>query len=276
MTSSHPESMFLNSADLLILAVDDHPINRTLLARQLKELGLLMVLAENGIEALTYWREQHFALIITDCDMPKMDGYALATTIREIEIREGRAHIPIIGWTAKTFPEDIAMCAKVGMSDFLSKPATQAELSQIMVKWLITAETQVAATDLATATTATTTPPSLIASSHMDSVVFDPKVLIDMLGDDPVVHRELIDDFLEVAQQLAEEIYHANEAHDASTLTKVSHKLKSSARIVGALQFSGACEALERAGRNAAWAEISQAHRDFLVALKRMNATMAP
>ena len=141
---------FLNFSDRIVLAVDDHPINRTLLARQLKELDLPVVLAENGIEALAYWRERQFALIITDCEMPKMDGYALAATIREIETREGRAHIPIIAWTAKTFPEDIALCAQAGMSDFLSKPATQGELSQILVKWLTAATTQVAATDLAT------------------------------------------------------------------------------------------------------------------------------
>lgn len=263
--------MFLNSSDLLILAVDDHPINRTLLARQLEALGLPVVLAGNGVEALAYWHERQFALIITDCDMPKMDGYALTTKIREIENQEGRAHIPIIAWTAKSFPEDIAMCAQAGMSDFLSKPATQGELSQILVKWLTAAATQVAATDLATVN-----PSSFIASNHMNAAVFDPAVLIDMVGDDLAVHRELIDDFLEAAQQLAEEIYHANEAHDAGTLTKVSHKLKSSARIVGALQFANACEALERAGRNAVWVEIKPAHSVFQAALKRMNVVMAP
>lgn len=275
-----PDLASLNSAGLPILAADDHPINRILLARQLEKLGLPVILAENGVEALACWHDRQFALIITDCQMPEMDGYALASAIREVETREGRAHIPIIAWTAKTFPEDSAVCAKAGMNDFLSKPATQRELTQILAKWLTAAAVQVAPAavassdeapiDLATAASTTYT-----ASDHMDAAVFDPTALIDMLGDDPVVHRELIGGFLEAVQKSAAEIQHANEVHDASTLTKVSHKLKSSARAVGFLQFSGACEALERAGRNAAWAEISQAHSAFQIALKRMNAVMA-
>ena len=76
----------------LVLAVDDHPTNRKLLARQLQALGLRVQTAAEGQEALALWHDGGFTLVITDCNMPGMDGYALSQTIREIEVREPAAH----------------------------------------------------------------------------------------------------------------------------------------------------------------------------------------
>lgn len=270
----------MNSTELLILAVDDHPVNRALLKLQLETLGLNVVLAKNGAEAFTYWQDQQFALVITDCGMPVMDGYELTTSIRETEIREGLPRIPIIAWTANTLPEDIEICTKAGMNDFLPKPATDIELTQILVKWLNIANAQIATLASAKASEMPVDPvtdvsnPS-ITMSKKDDPIFDPAVLIDMLGDNPVVHRKLIDNFLEEAQKAAVEISLANEAHDSDTLIRVSHKLKSSARIVGAIQFANACEALEYAGRNATWGEIQPAQVNFQAAFKRMDVVMA-
>ena len=270
----------MNYTGLFILAVDDHPVNRALLKLQLEARGLHVVLAKNGAEALACWCDQQFSLVITDCGMPVMDGYELTTSIREIETREELPRIPIIAWTASILPEDIEICTKAGMNDFLAKPATDIELTQILAKWLIAAETQVAA--LASArdgemlvNLATDESNPSITTNKKDDPIFDPEVLIDMLGDNPVVHRKLIDSFLEEAQKAAVEISLANEAHDSDTLTSVSHKLKSSARIVGAIQFANACEVLERAGRNATWVEIQPAQVNFQAAFKRMDAVMA-
>ncbi|MBW8077470.1 MAG: PAS domain S-box protein, partial [Gallionella sp.] len=77
------EPLFEPGADApLVLAVDDHPTNRDLLARQIRLLGLRAETAENGKVALSLWREGRFALVITDCHMPEMDGYAFAREIR--------------------------------------------------------------------------------------------------------------------------------------------------------------------------------------------------
>ncbi len=67
----------------LVLTVDDHPINRDLLARQVKLLGLRAESAENGKVALSMWLEGRFDLVITDCHMPEMDGYAFSLEVRK-------------------------------------------------------------------------------------------------------------------------------------------------------------------------------------------------
>lgn len=271
----------MSSEKLFILVADDHPVNRALLKLQLEALGLNVVLAKNGAEALTYWRDQQFALIVTDCGMPVMDGYELTISIREAEIREELPHIPIIAWTANTLPEDIEICTKAGMNDFLAKPATDLELTQILTKWLNVPKVQISTllTDAKDGKELVDLEinevnPS-ITNNKKDDPIFDPAVLIDMLGDNPVMHRKLIDSFLEEAHKAVVQISLANEAHDSDTLTSVSHKLKSSARIVGAIQFANACEALECAGRNATWGEIRPAQVNFQAAFKRMDVVMA-
>lgn len=270
----------MNPVNSFILLVDDHPINRTVLGRQLGELNFSVVPCKNGLEALALWRSRPFSLIITDCDMPEMDGYALTTAIRAIEIREELSCIPIIAWTANILPEDLEICTKAGMSDFLPKPASHEDLMKLLTKWVISDQTQAAKTsvirnDELPAAVAADTSCSFIIPEHKTIPVFDPIVLLDMLGDDPKAHRDLIDSFLEETQKAVAELQHAIEAHDTNILRKISHKLKSSARIVGALELAAACEDLEHAGyKKASRLEIQAAYDSFNIAHKRMIAQM--
>ena len=120
----------------LVLAVDDHPINRDLLVRQIRLLGLRAETAENGAEALLMWREKHFALVITDCHMPEMDGYAFTRAIRKIEVEEGLPRTIIIAWTANALPRENEQCFASGMDDLMVKPASMAQLRKTLAKWL--------------------------------------------------------------------------------------------------------------------------------------------
>ncbi|HET9112586.1 MAG TPA: ATP-binding protein, partial [Burkholderiales bacterium] len=95
---------------LPILVVDDHPINRDMLARQIKYLGLRAIVCENGLEALSLWKAQPYALVITDCQMPDMDGYALTRSIRQIESAAHLQPIPVIGWTANALTDEFDRC----------------------------------------------------------------------------------------------------------------------------------------------------------------------
>jgi len=126
----------LNSGGLPVLAVDDHPVNRTLLARQLGLLGLPVELAENGKQALSKWKSGRYCLILTDCHMPGLDGYELTREVREIESREGRPHTPIVAWTAAALTEEVERCHAAGMDDVLLKPCEMAALRQTLARWL--------------------------------------------------------------------------------------------------------------------------------------------
>ena len=125
----------------LVLAVDDHPTNRLLLERQLALLGMRAQVASDGQEALAMWQDgkrNKFALIITDCNMPEMDGYALTHAIREIEIKEGIPRVPIIAWTANALVDSIIQANSAGMDDVLVKPADLGKLKAILGKWFPT------------------------------------------------------------------------------------------------------------------------------------------
>ncbi len=122
--------------NLTILIVDDHPINRMLLKQQLELLGLRVEAAADGAIAYAMWQSSHFDLIITDCHMPQMSGYELASSIRDLEQQAGVGRIPVIAWTANVLAEEEERCAKAGMNDMLTKPTELALLRDTLLKWL--------------------------------------------------------------------------------------------------------------------------------------------
>lgn len=123
----------------LVLAVDDNPTNQKLLAHQIRLLGLRAETAENGQAALSMWRDGRFAMVITDCHMPEMDGYELAREIRRIEAAESRRRMPVIAWTANALAEEAGRCREVGMDELLVKPAELMQLREVLSRWLPTA-----------------------------------------------------------------------------------------------------------------------------------------
>ncbi|ELY2040195.1 transporter substrate-binding domain-containing protein [Enterobacter cloacae complex sp. RIVM_C039474] len=109
---------------LKILVVDDNPANRILLAKQLAWLGQHAYLASEGNEALAIWEKTDFDVIITDCNMPGMNGYQLTHIIRTREQEQHRAAAWIIGFTANAMHEITARCLQAGMNDCLFKPCS--------------------------------------------------------------------------------------------------------------------------------------------------------
>ena len=120
----------------LVLAVDDHPVTRLVLVRQLNALGYAADSARDGAEALERWSTGGFALVVTDCEMPEMDGYDLARQIRAAEARATRNRIPIIGCTASARGDETERAAAAGMDDFMLKPVTMQELAEVLQQWL--------------------------------------------------------------------------------------------------------------------------------------------
>jgi len=118
-----------------ILVAEDHPINRAVIGRQLDSLGYAFAMATNGEEALAELQRAHYDLLLTDCHMPVMDGYALTRAVRASET--GGTHLPIVGLSASVLPEQIQRCRDAGMDDFLGKPiqmdALAAKLSSLLL-----------------------------------------------------------------------------------------------------------------------------------------------
>ncbi|PTQ89604.1 ATP-binding protein [Agitococcus lubricus] len=124
------------ATDKLILVAEDNPINRKLIQQQLAWLGYRCILAENGVQALTLLAEYRPALLLTDCHMPEMDGYTLATQIRHHEQQYAQQPLPIIAFTASALPSEAEKCLSLGMNDLLLKPVELAGLQAMLRKWL--------------------------------------------------------------------------------------------------------------------------------------------
>jgi signal transduction histidine kinase/DNA-binding NarL/FixJ family response regulator len=124
----------------LILVVDDHPTNRRLLVRQLAWLGYAAEAVADGAEALARFAERraagtHHALVITDCQMPEMDGYELARRIRGVE-KDDRERTVLLAFTANTLREAADECHAAGMDDVLTKPIELKDLKEKLEHWL--------------------------------------------------------------------------------------------------------------------------------------------
>ena len=99
-----PEAQAGNNDDMMILVVDDHPINRRLLADQLGSLGYQCVTANDGIDALNVLSKQHIDIVLSDVNMPNMDGYRLTQRIRQLGLT-----LPVIGVTANAGGREAAL-----------------------------------------------------------------------------------------------------------------------------------------------------------------------
>ncbi|WP_323905178.1 ATP-binding protein [Aeromonas caviae] len=108
---------------LHILVVDDNHANQILLRQQIKHLGHDVSVRSNGLEALRALASHPFDLVITDCQMPVMDGFELTRNLRAL------GHdLPVWGFTAHAQPRERELCLAAGMNDCLFKPIGLARL----------------------------------------------------------------------------------------------------------------------------------------------------
>lgn len=125
------------AAGRLILLVEDNELNREVLQLQLGVLGYAAVEANDGKQALDLWHQHEFALILTDCYMPEMDGFEFSEQIRQLEqAKQVSEPVPIIAVTANTVQEEWAHCKQSGMNGIITKPLALEELGEELAKWL--------------------------------------------------------------------------------------------------------------------------------------------
>jgi len=227
-------------AGRLILIAEDNAINQKVIQHQLTLLGQTADMADNGSEALARWQSGDYAILITDLHMPKMDGYALTEAIRAAEsVQSPARRIPIIAFTANALKEEPERCRSVGMDDYLSKPVQLTTLKAMLEKWLpAVAE---AAPDLPTPA----------------ATPVDVNVLKALVVDDAAIIAEFLHDFRISADKIALELRSAI-THDNPVMAgAAAHKLKSSARSVGALALGDLCAKMERLGKTGQGAELA-------------------
>jgi Signal transduction histidine kinase len=125
--SSPEASAEASNDDMMILVVDDHPINRRLLADQLGSLGYQCKTANDGVDALNVLSKNHIDIVLSDVNMPNMDGYRLTQRIRQLGLT-----LPVVGVTANALAEEKQRCLESGMDSCLSKPVTLDVIKQTL------------------------------------------------------------------------------------------------------------------------------------------------
>ena len=119
-----------------VLLVEDNPVNLLIALEMLQSLGLDVIEAEDGAQALKQLARHPVDLVLMDCQMPVMDGYTATRHIREREQEQGLTRLPIIALTANAFEDDLRRAEEAGMDAHLSKPYSRAQLRAMLSRWL--------------------------------------------------------------------------------------------------------------------------------------------
>lgn len=135
-TASHDleeNSSLGDNQNIEILLVEDNDLNQLVASERLKQMGLHVTIANNGLEAVELVKNHHYDAILMDLQMPIMDGY---DATRHIRAMEGKGSIPIIALSAAVMQKDRELSLKAGMNEHIAKPIDKALLREILSKWL--------------------------------------------------------------------------------------------------------------------------------------------
>jgi CheY-like chemotaxis protein len=192
-----------------VLVAEDNAINSLVTVRVLEELGYVTETVEDGRQAVEAAARSDYDVILMDCHMPQMDGFAATAAIRQQERTAGQGrHIPIIALTADALAGDAARCRAAGMDDYLAKPVPAERIAAMLERWIGEGE-----------------PP-----------VEDPSVAPDVLAELRVAG--LLDAaatlYLREAPGQMEALRRAAARGEAATVAEVAHQLKGSSGQVGA------------------------------------------
>ena len=225
-----------------ILLVEDSEINREVAVAALQALGCIVETAENGLVALEALKERQFDLVLMDCQMPELDGYAATREIRRQE-QGGGSRLPVVAMTAHAMQGDREKCLAAGMDDYISKPFKRAELEATLGRWL-----QPESKDAETAAPAETGAGEDAASGEalLDTAAIEVLRNLGTEAGGDLVQR-VLNLFLSEAPKLMGVLRQGLQNGDADAAKRGAHTLKSNAASVGAMRFSELCRSAEQA-----------------------------
>ncbi len=260
-TASAPSIADARDQNKLVLVAEDDRINQKVILTQLGLLGYAAEVASNGLEALQLWRDGDYALLLTDLHMPEMDGYALALTIRLEESKGQR--MPIIALTANALVGEAHRARSAGVDEYLTKPVQLSVLGETLAKWLPHAH----------AANGT----SGVAETHdasAEALPLQVATLHRLIGDDPAMILDFLRDFLAVMRAASAEINAVHAAKDLPAIATIAHRLKSSARAVGALHLGDLCAELENATKAGGLVPLTQVLHEYNAASAKVEAQL--
>jgi CheY-like chemotaxis protein len=226
----------MRSSGQRVLVVDDHPVNREVLVRQLELLGVAADTVNDGVEALAAWASRHYAAVLVDVHMPRMDGHEFTRQVRKAESERvpGGPRTPIVAVTANVMKGEEERCIAIGMDAYLAKPVTIEQLRVTLERWLSVDDSKRGQA-------------ACVAQSNPAAAI-DRAVLANWLSDETTIDS-LLRKFRDTAIEIERIVEACSRSGDLAALAAAAHKLKGAAQAVGATGVATAAALLERAGK---------------------------
>jgi signal transduction histidine kinase/CheY-like chemotaxis protein/HPt (histidine-containing phosphotransfer) domain-containing protein len=226
----------------LLLLAEDHPINRRVLTHQLSIIGFHVDTAADGQAALELFKRNRYGLVLTDLNMPVMDGFELTHAIRRQEHQAGSERTPVVALSANVMPGQAETCLAGGMDDFIGKPTPIAVLAEKLRRWVPDIGWESAG------------PPGLqgasvaevVGAPRLDGLV-DRAVLHELTGGDDDLAASILADFLDSSRSDVAALRAALEDTDAGEVRRHAHRIKGASRTVGASDLADLAAELEAA-----------------------------
>jgi len=216
-----------------ILVVEDNTVNQKVAVRMLSNLGYTSDVAANGLEALEAISRINYDVVLMDCHMPEMDGFEATKAVRELQ-RASTIRLPIIALTASALAEDRERCMNAGMDDFITKPVRQADLGELLERWVVKKSE----------------PLSSASDGLLDAEGYGE--LEQLSGDDPAFLRELLQIWLDQSGELISTAAKAAKSGSVQEFNMAVHALNGSSRNIGALPLAELCAKTEEQLRSLA------------------------
>ena len=230
-----------------VLLVEDNPVNQEVALAVLQDLGVEAVSAWSGEEALEKLFVDRFDVVLMDCHMPKLDGYATTSRFRDWESEHQRPRTPIVALTANAMSGDAEKCYAAGMDRYLGKPFTSDQLFQVLES-CFPGEAPAAEPARALDTRA--------VDAILDQGALGRIRALNRPGG-PNLLAKVLGLYSSSSASLVDALRAAAEAQDAEGLRQAAHALKSSSANIGALAFADLCKTLELAAAQGRLDEVT-------------------
>ncbi|MEO5377407.1 MAG: response regulator [Magnetococcus sp. DMHC-6] len=226
-----------NMTGAKVLLAEDNDINQQVARELLEQVGIQVVIANNGEEALNLLGEGAlFDAILMDLQMPVMDGL---TATRQIRQKKNFASLPIIAMTANAMPVEREKCLEVGMNDHIAKPVVPEKMYATLAKWLPVQSGEVTKTAFG----AKLVEPLPVLAG------IDVAKGIRHVGGNIALYRKVLRKFAQNQAGACQEMQLRLANGESKTLESISHSLKGVAATIGATKLAGLAEKIEKQSR---------------------------
>jgi signal transduction histidine kinase/CheY-like chemotaxis protein len=255
----------------VVLLAEDHPINRRVLVHQLGILGFHVDGADDGRKALGLFTNGRYGLVLTDLNMPVMDGFELALAIRRHEAETGRPHTPIMALSANVLPGEAEKCKAAGMDDFAGKPTSMSVLAEKLRFWM----PHIAWPSVAVGPDSDGSAGEAVAENGHDPAI-DRAALEELTGGDAELAAAILVDYVDATGSDMAALGDALRDASADDVRRHAHRIKGASRTVGARQvatLAGRVEEMASAEVDD-WAGLRAAAEQLEIGVSRVTAAL--